>query len=555
VATRFGVDMASKLASATQTDNETKPKTRLSTMRCVVCSLVMLCASQLSCHLVGGAHELSFGTGGGSAGSAGGGANGGAGGGTGGAGGSMPGGCVPSEAGMPVEDSCGVFVSELLGSNSNDGTKEAPLASITTALVLAGDRPIYLCSETFTEPVVINTDAQIYGGLNCLADWDYDSANKTVIEPDDAAVIPLRVQQGTAMPAVSFEDVHFKAADATAAGQSSIAAMVGDAVVRMTRCTLEAGDPAAGDDGALHTTAAAVGIPGIDGENGYNSNNYSGVPSPGAQTTNGSCPTTYGGMGGLGGNNATGAAGQPGGPQLSGSGEGGPDVLTSGNQLCSDLTSWDPDGADGEPGTAGEGATGIGAIDGGGYVGQNGSDGEVGSVAQGGGGGGGAQSLQSNTTYKYGSAGGSGGTGGCGGLGGHGGGFGGSSIALVSLGADVELINSELIAKNGGAGGAGSDGQLGGGGATGGSGGITGSAGQSIGCNGGQGGDGGAGGPGGGGQGGHSLGVAYTGTTVVITNTTVTLGTKGNGGSGGLGPGSAGGADGQAAEALAFEPN
>src|SRR5262245_35774652 len=75
-------------------------------------------------------------------------------GGAGGTGGTPPG-CIPSGNSTPVDDSCGVFVSSSKGSDTNDGTKERPFATIAKAIGAATGKPVLLCGETFAEAVEI----------------------------------------------------------------------------------------------------------------------------------------------------------------------------------------------------------------------------------------------------------------------------------------------------------------------------------------------------------------------------------------------------------------
>ena len=68
----------------------------------------------------------------------------------GGTGGGTPPGCVPADNADPVEDSCGVFVSTILGDDGNAGTKAAPFATINAAIAAAGSGAVYVCAEPFT---------------------------------------------------------------------------------------------------------------------------------------------------------------------------------------------------------------------------------------------------------------------------------------------------------------------------------------------------------------------------------------------------------------------
>ncbi|MBM4357377.1 MAG: hypothetical protein FJ096_04630 [Deltaproteobacteria bacterium] len=475
--------------------------------------------------------------------------------GEGGAGGEAPTpSCDPELANDPVADSCGIFVSTSLGTDSaqGQGTKALPFATLAKALdVLSttGITTLYLCGETFEEAVVMPSGVNVYGGLECTKGWQKGSGTKSVIQ-GPADTIALRIVGGGSSV---IRALRVKAADAKTAGASSIAMMVTDAGIDLEGVELIAGLPAKGATGVDAAGTGKDGILGIAGKGGcVNATTVVSDPGPSLTCDGGD---SEGGMGGVGvnGNAAAGTAGSST-PSVTNENGGSGQQSTAGS-TCSN----GKPGLEGAPGTPGEGAVGIGTIGGpSGYDGVSGGPGKsYGRPGQGGGGGGGASGkLACTTTTNAGPSGGSGGTGGCGGKPGTGGQAGGSSIALVALNAKLTLANSVLSAKDGAAGGSGSGGQLGGSGFAGG---AFGMGNKSHACSGGSGGNGGRGGAGGGGLGGHSLAVAYLGMAPTIDEASVTTtiaagGLGGLGGFGGTGNVGGVGANGLAQKVFAFDP-
>src|SRR5262249_4207341 len=90
--------------------------------------------------------------------------------------------CIPSaNPDVAISDECGVFVSDSLGDDSvGDGTKDKPFKTLGTAVLRA--KAVYACNETFTEAVVLNGSAKLYGGLDCSREWVYggDTARTTI---------------------------------------------------------------------------------------------------------------------------------------------------------------------------------------------------------------------------------------------------------------------------------------------------------------------------------------------------------------------------------------
>ncbi|AUX26037.1 hypothetical protein SOCEGT47_065900 [Sorangium cellulosum] len=473
-----------------------------------------------------------------------------------GVGGGMPVECVPSESATGVDDACGVFVSSS-GSDENTATKEAPMKTLRAALALAeenGTRRVYACAEAFEEAVEVAGNVTIYGGLDCANGWGWVGREQKTTLTARAGEIPLVMRGGGAEVTVRVEDVHvqargIEAEDAALAGASSIAAVAEEVSVELARCVLEAGDAAAGAEGAAYEMSAMGGAMGNSGGEAC-----SAAASLGGLSVKNDCGTpedsSDDSFGGYGGN---------GGPDIGGPGVNGtPESAVNGGrgegaEVCSDGT----EGTAGDAGGSGIGATGLGEISASGYTGAAGSSGTKGGTAQGGGGGGGAkggagEGKCTSAESAGGASGGSGGAGGCGGAGGRGGGAGGSSIALISLNAALSFEDVTLKTGRGGAGGKGGAGQEGGEGGEGGPGGKKpeGATALNDACAGGRGGKGGPGGQGGGGRGGHAIGIAYTGVARWTRGATIEVGEAGAGGPGGNAAGE--GATGVRAEVQAF---
>ncbi len=434
--------------------------------------------------------------------------------------------CIPSQNGTPVADTCGVFVSSSTGSDTTGtGTKAAPYQTLAHALASAKGQPVYACGETFmvTQSVMVSTKVDVYGALDCAKGWAYDGTNKTQIQAD-ATMTPIPLTLASGASGSSVHDFVITAADATAAGSSSIAVLDDHADLALENVDVAAGIGKDGSPGAAQmqvmTPMSAKGIAGTDDAMCNMTSNIPGG-SGGTNTCNGT--KTDGGSGGRGL------------PVVSGDpGIGGLPMMTPSNggagQTKSLACAAGQPGGPGAVGAAGTGARSIGDITTSGYQAPAALFGGSGSPAQGGGGGGAALAcdLADMPPMYAGPSGGGGGAGGCGGMPGNPGTSGGSSIGILALGANLALTNVTIIARTGGAGGLGGDGQPGA------AGGLGGQPGSGNACPGGKGGQGGAGGPGGGGAGGHSIGIAIKGGTAPdLSHATVTPGNAGMGSGGG----------------------
>ncbi len=454
----------------------------------------------------------------------------------------LPAGCIPFNVSDAVDDDCGVFVSSSKGSDSNDGTKDAPFQTIAKALGGSKGKPVYLCGEVFDEAVEFKAGALIYGALDCSAAWAYAADKRSLVQaPPD--VIALRV---TSKASVELYDLDVTAIDATVAGGSSIAVLAeAETDVMLERSAVTAGNAADGADGEVLDMPAMGGGDGLSGADAC-----TGAMLFGGGSVKNTCAAeeSVSGAGGIG-QEASGGAGSPGLPDGAINGGAG-----EGAAACTAGTAGDP----GASGLGGPGASGLGSLGVSGFSGVAGSEGQPGKVGQGGGGGGGAKGGAAGAMMgdkkqcgavigamgAAGASGASGGAGGCGGTGGKGGGAGGASIGVVSLGATITFSEVTITTKAGGKGGHGALGQAGGPGGSGGAGGNVPAAATDLkpGCAGGDGGNGGSGGKGGGGLGGHSIGIAHAGSAPGVEGVAITTGPAGAGGTGegDMGTGAAG---------------
>lgn len=390
-------------------------------------------------------------------------------GGTGGTTTSAPPECIPANASMPVEDECGIFVSDSLGNDDDGkGTKASPVKTLTKALALANavDKPVYVCGETFPGPIELSDSGLLYGALDCKSDWKHlGDAGRTQITAE-ADVVPLRIRAGASL---EMHEINVTAADAATKGGSSIGIVVeGGAGLSLVSCDVATGAGAAGQDGEASVTPAADGLMGNAGKDACTAGTVLG-----GDTTLSECGETdsTGGIGGIGVGVGSAGSGSPGTPQDVANPNGGVGASAGG---CGIGQPGNPGGNGG----AGAGATGsLGTLTAElGFTGTAGEDGKPGDPGQGGGGGGGSlggtgTGKCSNGASAGGASGGSGGSGGCGGVGGKAGKGGGSAIAIASFGATLKFDSVNLKPGAGGMGGKGAAGQSGGSGKVGGPGG------------------------------------------------------------------------------------
>jgi hypothetical protein len=406
-----------------------------------------------------------------------------------------------------------------LGNDGNPGTPDAPVASLSRAILLAevGEPRVYACAEYFHDEVTLPAGVSLYGGFFCEpGHWRHVGQPMLTTLHALTAATPLTLTGSAGDGQSVITDLDVQAVDATTAGGSSIAVLaLADANADLRRCVLEAGKGWDGLDGEKGDHFGEPAKKGRLGNSGQDA--CTGLPAMGGAMVALLCDDDGSSMGGAGGDGGDQAA-NPGAdgvvapapnPKDFGLGGQAEDVLRG--LACTPGL----DGAKGKSGSHGLGGAGPGRLTEKGYVGVWGGQGEHGWPGQGGGGGGasvGSKAACGIGLPHGGASGGSGGTGGCGGRGGKGGQPGGASIALATLSARVTGQKVKLVAARGGNGGRGSPAQKG---AQGGLPGVGGAGwgGASPGCHGGKGGFGGDGGHGGGGLGGPSVGLAYVGVT------------------------------------------
>jgi hypothetical protein len=430
---------------------------------------------------------------------------------------------TPAESNDVITAECGVFVSAT-GNDANDGSLAAPLRTASRALALAKAtrRRVYLCPGLYEEAVTVDsaTDGSaIHGGVDCVRAV-YDPTLRSIVKPSSGVAITVKgLTAGLAL-----EDLTFESVDATAAGESSIAAFVSVSDnVALRRVTLRAGTGKEGAPGAKAVEPVSKATTGDEATRTGNDATNAG----GGQRRQCDC---YLGARALG-FSAGGRGGDPSllagsAQRLGGQGEPPSDRVTTtgagGNGgACAGPGSGGL-GADGDAGAPAVAAPSAGTLTGDGWKSSSAAAGADGTIAQGGGGGSGGIAASG--------AGGAGG--GCGGCPGGGGGSaqaGGSSFALLVYKGSVSVMDSVLSSAAGGAGGAGAAGAAG---QEGGQPGVP----KSPGCAGGIGGTGGKGGGGAGGAGGVSAAIGYVAKEPIVdepTKTRIVTGTGGAGGAGG----------------------
>jgi hypothetical protein len=460
------------------------------------------------------------------------------------------GGASPDCTGDPntenVVEACGVFVQADAGGSVEDGTEAQPYKTLQKAIDNSGTKRVYACaSAPYTESVTVADPVEIYGGFECAKAWTWTAAGRSALNGAAGAVALTLTKQADGTKVQGFA---ITSAAATKKSDSSVAVAVDAIVAALISCEVTAGDGMAGEDGAPPSGIATKGNDAMPPDaatmNACISPGGLSGGAPGTLTCNDG--VTAGGLGGKGGitgtMNGDGAPGVDGMPtdSMKGKGGAGEDALND----CADGIK----GKSGVAGSAGDAGSLPGALSLSGIADVNVTDGKPGGRGNGGGGGGGAKSglFCAAASDGNGASGGGGGAGGCGGKGGGGGKAGGSSIAIVSLGTNLKLIDVTLTTGKGGAGGKGVGGQSGGAvglGAIGGA--ASGNAPSKAGCKGGDGGAGGAGGPGGGGRGGHSVGIAYASAPTTAPIVKGFMGdTEGPGGTAGPGNATGNGASG-----------
>jgi hypothetical protein len=428
-----------------------------------------------------------------------------------------------------------VFVSAA-GSDSDDGTRDAPLRTITAGLALAassGKTRVNVAQGTYPEIVQLRSGISLYGGYD-PATWDRAPATflSTIGPPPPPALTETAIAVlGDSVFDLTIDGFTIRSGDAVAGGgapeQSAYGIVLTNARVTISGNHIIAGNGVAGETG-FDGLAGQNGVAGSNGEPGQLGDGAGGGGTGGVLLCLGG--SVSGGAGGDGGgpgaDGQTGAAGSgsnPGAGGLGGTG-GTSSPLPPGQDGASAVNS--------SQGVAGFPGADFGTAFDGRYIAADGGTGQLGQRGSGGGGGGGGGGLNAETLIGGGNGGGGGGSGGCPGTGGGGGGGGGGSFGIFVLNnSTVAVTGNTIETGSGGAGGNAGAGAAGGQGGVGGLGATDDAPQIGAGGNGGNGGSGGNGGPGGGGGGGPTIGIASHGSTLVQSGNTFVLGTPGVGGS------------------------
>jgi hypothetical protein len=399
-----------------------------------------------------------------------------------------------------------------------DGTRARPFATIGKAIEAAKSikKRVYVCEGTYREAITIADGISMVGGLDCsTATWALGNAKSRVESPTSPALTAASIKTTT-----RFERFEVIAPDANGKSASSIAFVAKDAAaLTIATSRIFAGNGGSGVDGI--EAQPKVDGPDADGSIGASSVRWI-MPSGGL-----SIPVAL--DGGAGGKSACGgSAGGTG-------GSGG--MWKAYYDAVARVVVWSQYRYAAQYGSGGSGA----AVDGSngssasragsftreGFAPANGTRGTNGSPGRSGAGGDGHAAIsQSADTDEiwYGIQGSGGGAGGCGGDAGTEGTGGGASIAALVIDGAISVVDSELVAKNGGAGGKGTFGSAstpGGKGAPGriaapASAGHDGTAGGSSGIS-------------GSGAGGSSVAIVYFGAKPAIDKTTLSVGQPGEG--------------------------
>ncbi len=409
------------------------------------------------------------------------------------------------------------------GSDSNPGTRAAPLQTVAAAIQKAstGTADVYIARGTYTQTeFTLLSNVNLYGGYDDTFSSRGPSANPTIFVGGTTA---LTASSGVSH--VKVDGITIRSAAATASGGSSHAVLLrGAKDVGFYGCVIEAGNGARGQDGGPGDagTAGAEGSAGSDGDCSDNTN-------PGAGGAGGGSGPAQGGTGGAGGMLSTGFVGATGESGSGSAGGGGGDggIVTQ-RKGDNGLT-----GGTGTPGSDGAGGASFGGWGASGYLAAPGGNGADDGTPGSGGGGGGGSSGSVGSENGAGNGGGGGGGGGGPGSGGSGGAGGGGSFAIAIFGStDIVVQGCTLRTGQGGAAGGGGRGGEGGLGGAGGPGGNACQRQIGVGGTGGMGGIGGRGGHGGGGGGGPTVGIVWdTASTLTETGNTYSLGSAGAGGS------------------------
>jgi hypothetical protein len=247
--------------------------------------------------------------------------------------------------GIDGDASRGVFVSPE-GADEAPGTLEQPVATISRALTIAGQKQfdVYVCNGTYRDNVVIGAGVNVFGGYDCSRNW-VRVKDRAVVQP--VSGLPLLIDSVSAQ--VSIDRLAFRSGNARNAGESSQAGgIINSKQVRLSHVEFLAGDGAKGAPGVAGAPAPKepprAGVNGADGSltscaTYSESTDCTAMPSGGAAVWN-ECPFNGGTYKTIGG---------PGGPGLN-------PWMEQGQAACLNYVNYDADFLPGDVGAYNDGS-------------------------------------------------------------------------------------------------------------------------------------------------------------------------------------------------------
>jgi hypothetical protein len=330
------------------------------------------------------------------------------------------GGCDPTDPTCTngAQQDNALYVDAARGLDANPGTRQAPMASLQAAVQRAvPGQTVRMAGGVYPQTVALRSGITIMGGYNG-ATWQRD-ASPTFVGTGTRAVT------GENVTGVTLDGLILQAADATIAGESSIALNLNNSSVVVLGGRIVAGRGANGGTGGN----GVVGAAGADGAAGR-------LPVaclPGVTISGGAgASSAVGRAGGTGGFGST----VDGGDGARGQGPGG--TGGAGGDALGGIGRNGRSGSAGAPGARGQDGRGgieFGVAVGAGYRTADGDAGTSGQNGTGGGGGGGG----AGAAFACGASGGGGGAAGRGGAGAPGGLGGGASIGALVAGGSLTL--------------------------------------------------------------------------------------------------------------------
>src|SRR5689334_6624442 len=158
----------------------------------------------------------------------------------------------------------GIYVRADTGNDSNPGTRELPLKTISAGIAsaqLGTPRPVLVGSGTYSESVTMHDGVAVYGGVD--SGWTRNGETTTIV----GGLIAVQVFS-TTMEA-RLDGVIVKSADADAAGTTIGIVITGSQNVELIGVTVEPGAGGRGVDGvdgSIGTTGSmgTTGGPGVE---------------------------------------------------------------------------------------------------------------------------------------------------------------------------------------------------------------------------------------------------------------------------------------------------